>query len=287
MCCVLMSVCWGFSSLFSLSMITDFVKEEMEMEWQWNKIEHMNSREEEEAGVVPFARTQHTMHTWSGVNDQGVNTPFLVLFGGYGAGSAGSIMTAGSHRYNDVHLFDLGTQLWSKVKVNKGSPPSQVSRQVSCVFRDQLIVFGGYAYNPSGSRDSLHMFDLLNGEWKQIDTSGFSGYPSPRYSAAGCLLRGSLYLCGGVPSNYNIDSKQTMGMFKLEMEHWAADWSEETHYQWPREFRETAKAWMMVSQSDENMYPLYDDSDLDYPIYTLPYELRIRVVEQLANIWFQ
>eukprot|EP00003_Mantamonas_plastica_P016275 TRINITY_DN2717_c1_g1_i1.p1 TRINITY_DN2717_c1_g1~~TRINITY_DN2717_c1_g1_i1.p1 ORF type:complete len:132 (-),score=33.03 TRINITY_DN2717_c1_g1_i1:209-604(-) len=131
------------------------------------------------------------------------------------------------------------------------------------------------------------MFDLLNGEWKQIDTSGFSGYPSPRYSAAGCLLRGSLYLCGGVPSNYNIDSKQTMGMFKLEMEHWAADWSEETHYQWPREFRETAKAWMMVSQSDENMYPLYDDSDLDYPIYTLPYELRIRVVEQLANIWFQ
>ncbi len=74
---------------------------------------------------------------------------YLVLWGGYD----------GCNALNDLHLLDLSNNAWLDQLSVSGTAPSPRAGHVSVLWKDKLVVWGGFS-TQDGDVDDLHVLDL-------------------------------------------------------------------------------------------------------------------------------
>ena len=119
-------------------------------------------------GTAPCPRFGHTCVAWG--NDK------IILFGGYGGfGYTRSHM-------NDIHVFDLVAENWSKEIVCSGTPPSGRSGHGSVLVGDSMFVFGGI--NAETQMNDLYVLDVTKMDWSDLDLT----WSIPRWNLTSLLI---------------------------------------------------------------------------------------------------
>lgn len=120
----------------------------------------------------PSPRDRHVAVVWSNG---------FYIFGGFD----------GAQRVNDLHLFDMETNLWSRVAA-QGTAPSPRHSHAAVVYRDAMYVFGGY----DGSyRCDFHEFNFTTRQWTLMPSGG--DVPRPRYRGTCVVHDDKMILHGG------------------------------------------------------------------------------------------
>lgn len=131
-------------------------------------------------GVKPAARYEHVVTRVPGHQS-------IVVFGG----------AAENANFNDVHLLNTDTGVWSKPEI-KGTAPSP--RTLLCgadTVGSVLYVFGGGDQGQQPVADTqLHCLDLATWTWSQPATTGTG--PTPRQGHTMCAVDDRLYMFGGM-----------------------------------------------------------------------------------------
>ncbi len=114
-----------------------------------------NIKEEEIKVVLPNSRTDHSLVEWN---------KKLIAFGGFD----------GAHRWNDVFMFDIETEMWTKLSgesnksINKIEPSPRFGHS-AIVYEDKMWIYGGW--DGKNTLDDLWCFDLINRTWCEIPYS--------------------------------------------------------------------------------------------------------------------
>lgn len=97
----------------------------------------------------------------------------------------------GTQRVNDLHVFDMETNVWARV-VSSGNAPTPRHSHAAVVHRDSLYVFGGY----DGSyRCDFHEFNFITRQWTLMPSGG--DVPRPRYRGTCVVHEDRMILHGG------------------------------------------------------------------------------------------
>lgn len=92
-------------------------------------------------------------------------SPLMVVFGGRLSKFVFS---------NDVFQYDLGLQTWMRLYCG-GDIPEGRCDHTAVVYRDTLIVYGGYAVHDDGSKryfNDVHALDLVTCTWSRVELVG-------------------------------------------------------------------------------------------------------------------
>ena len=75
---------------------------------------------------------------------------------------------------NEVNGFDLKTEQWKEIKQNKGTnKPCARTQHTSCVYKNQLVVFGGGKAGSLPVTDQqVHLYDPINNSWSTPNIKG-------------------------------------------------------------------------------------------------------------------
>jgi len=111
----------------------------------------------------------------------------MVVFGG--ADFFGKLL-------NDVYLFTIQTQTWTKVETN-GEPPLPRIDHSSVVSEDgkTLLIFGGIG---KGWYNDVWALDLSSWTWTHLQTKG--DIPTARSCQASAIIGNNMYVFGGLKS---------------------------------------------------------------------------------------
>jgi Ras-related C3 botulinum toxin substrate 1 len=96
--------------------------------------------------------------------------------------------------YNDVHCLDTMKNKWVKLEV-KGTVPSRRYGHSACVWKNKMVVFGGYD-NDGFTSNEIFMFDLQQHSWELI-VSKSQSTPAPRFHHTCVVVHDKMYLFGG------------------------------------------------------------------------------------------
>ncbi|GAX84212.1 hypothetical protein CEUSTIGMA_g11635.t1 [Chlamydomonas eustigma] len=133
------------------------------------------------AGLRPEPRVAHTAAV---VQD----SSSIYIFGG----RSGKEMGEGA--FDDLHLFDTSTSMWSLVTDEKGTPPPKRSFHTAAVAGSSMYIFGGCG--AEGRLADLHQFDTKANQWHQLPE-----HDSIKGRGGSCLIASSdqrsLFLLGG------------------------------------------------------------------------------------------
>ncbi|XP_013652386.2 tip elongation aberrant protein 1 isoform X2 [Brassica napus] len=108
---------------------------------------------------------------------------FVYVFGGFGRDDC---LT------NQVHVFDAGTQIWTK-PVIRGVPPSPRDSHSCTTVGDHLFVFGGT--DGKNHLNDLHVLDTSSHTWKCVDARGEG--PEAREAHSATLVGKRIFIFGG------------------------------------------------------------------------------------------
>ncbi|CAF2199746.1 unnamed protein product [Brassica napus] len=108
---------------------------------------------------------------------------FVYVFGGFGRDDC---LT------NQVHVFDAGTQIWTK-PVIRGVPPSPRDSHSCTTVGDHLFVFGGT--DGKNHLNDLHVLDTSSHTWKCVDVRGEG--PEAREAHSATLVGKRIFIFGG------------------------------------------------------------------------------------------
>lgn len=95
-------------------------------------------------------------------------------------------------RRNDVYNFNFLTKIWKKLKT-VGEHPDRITRHASCIYKENLYIFGGFAGPHIENRD-LYVLNLETLEWRVIKTDV---KPSSRFGHCFLYSSNHLFLLGG------------------------------------------------------------------------------------------
>ncbi|XP_033115910.1 acyl-CoA-binding domain-containing protein 4-like [Anneissia japonica] len=99
--------------------------------------------------------------------------------------------------YNDIHVLDMKTWTWSLVKAI-GRAPTRAYHS-SCLFRDELFVFGGVFPNPDpkpdGCSNQLLIYRLDTQNWYEPIVNGKK--PTPRSGHSATVIGDQMVIFGG------------------------------------------------------------------------------------------
>ncbi|XP_064608900.1 host cell factor 2-like [Liolophura sinensis] len=112
----------------------------------------------------------------------------VYVLGGVIQGEPGQIAEV-----NDLLVFDVGSETWSKVDV-KGDIPIPCSASALTAVGDKLYLFGGLSHEV-GWLDSLYVFNTANCEWSQVEAKG--SHPSARDKLGAVAIGTKIYYFGG------------------------------------------------------------------------------------------
>lgn len=94
-------------------------------------------------------------------------------------------------RFDDIHVFDPDTKLFSKPKIH-GKPP-KFARHTACSIGKKIYIFGGY--DGFGTFYGLSVFDVATLTWYTPELKGEK--PVPRTNHAVTAVGTNMYLFGG------------------------------------------------------------------------------------------
>lgn len=124
------------------------------------------------AHAPPSPRDRHVACVWANG---------FYIFGGFD----------GTQRVNDLHCFDMETNLWSRV-ASHGTPPTPRHSHAAAVYGDSMYIFGGY----DGSyRCDFHEFNFLTRTWTLMPANG--DVPRSRYRGTCVVHDDKMVLHGG------------------------------------------------------------------------------------------
>lgn len=86
------------------------------------------------------------------------------------------------------------TNSWASVPVEGFIPPSRDGHS-AVVWKDSMLIFGGFEEDNQRFSQEVFMFDFLTKKWKEIKTEGIP--PSHRDFHAACMLGDRMYVFGG------------------------------------------------------------------------------------------
>ncbi|XP_048455604.1 kelch domain-containing protein 2 isoform X3 [Rhincodon typus] len=143
---------------------------------------------------------------------------------------------------NEFYILKLGTKdkilHWERIKDFKGVPPSPKDKLGCWVYKNKLIFFGGYGYQPRGQyhgsfefdessfwnashprgwNNHVHFIDLETFTWYQPITKGKA--PSPRAAHACATIGNRGYVFGG-----RYQDARTNDLYYLDLDTW--EWNE-------------------------------------------------------------
>ncbi|GAM23895.1 hypothetical protein SAMD00019534_070700, partial [Acytostelium subglobosum LB1] len=110
----------------------------------------------------------------------------LLLFGG-GSGYQWE------SKYNDIHIYDLLVNRWTKVSMKGSAPVCTFSAGFSA--GPFFFVYGGQSIKDDTLTNDLFMLDTVNMSWTKIETENA---PFPRDMGSGNLVGSNMYIFGGL-----------------------------------------------------------------------------------------
>jgi Rab9 effector protein with kelch motifs len=110
----------------------------------------------------------------------------ILLFGG-GCGEQWDV------KYNDIHVFDPATNVWTKPKVHGIAPVCTFTIAFSSgVF---LFLFGGQSIYDNNLTNDLYVLDTVHMAWTKLQAH--NAYPSARDMASGNVVANTMHMFGG------------------------------------------------------------------------------------------
>ncbi|XP_048583338.1 rho GTPase-activating protein gacHH isoform X2 [Nematostella vectensis] len=113
----------------------------------------------------------------------------LYVFGGV----AWNVTIGEVSEMNEMLVYDLESQTWSK-PVTRGDTPSSRSSATMCSVGNTLFMFGGLSRD-SGWLNDLYAFNTDSMQWKAIEAKGT--YPSPRDKLGSVAMGTKMLIFGG------------------------------------------------------------------------------------------
>ncbi|EKX45927.1 hypothetical protein GUITHDRAFT_138748 [Guillardia theta CCMP2712] len=124
--------------------------------------------------------------------------------------------------YNQLYLYDLLLNSWSRQNFPEGNTPSARSAHQACICRDSLFVFGGESSSPNGSKFKLYndlwRLDLSahsTGKWQKISED--KDAPGPRSGARMTAIEGKIFIYGGMGDDKYF---QDLHVFDVDQKKW-------------------------------------------------------------------
>ncbi|XP_033131478.1 nitrile-specifier protein 1 isoform X1 [Brassica rapa] len=144
---------------------------------RWERVRQQNQQVGHgDSSSGPGKRWGHTCNAIKGGR-------FVYVFGGFGRDDC---LT------NQVHVFDAGTQIWTK-PVIRGVPPSPRDSHSCTTVGDHLFVFGGT--DGKNHLNDLHVLDTSSHTWKCVDVRGEG--PEAREAHSATLVGKRIFIFGG------------------------------------------------------------------------------------------
>ncbi|KAG5380967.1 hypothetical protein IGI04_028809 [Brassica rapa subsp. trilocularis] len=144
---------------------------------RWERVRRQNQQVGHgDSSSGPGKRWGHTCNAIKGGR-------FVYVFGGFGRDDC---LT------NQVHVFDAGTQIWTK-PVIRGVPPSPRDSHSCTTVGDHLFVFGGT--DGKNHLNDLHVLDTSSHTWKCVDARGEG--PEAREAHSATLVGKRIFIFGG------------------------------------------------------------------------------------------
>ncbi|KAL0665044.1 hypothetical protein Bca4012_101882 [Brassica carinata] len=144
---------------------------------RWERVRRQNQQVGHgDSSSGPGKRWGHTCNAVKGGR-------FVYVFGGFGRDDC---LT------NQVHVFDAGTQIWTK-PVIRGVPPSPRDSHSCTTVGDHLFVFGGT--DGKNHLNDLHVLDTSSHTWKCVDARGEG--PEAREAHSATLVGKRIFIFGG------------------------------------------------------------------------------------------
>jgi len=94
---------------------------------------------------------------------------------------------------NDLYEYNLKTREWREIPMEENAP--RRTEHTAVVYKDNMIVFGGYSGNGNGYENSVMSLSFETKEWTQVATQGES--PSARSAHTAVVVGDSMYVFGG------------------------------------------------------------------------------------------
>ena len=146
-----------------------------------------------EPNPPPSPRDRHVAVVWG---------DGFFIFGGFD----------GQQRVNDMHVFDLNTNVWARVN-SQGNAPTPRHSHAAVVYRDSMYIFGGY----DGSyRCDFHEFNFLTRQWSVMPAGG--EVPRPRYRGTCVVHEDRMILHGGHDGSRHL---QDTYIYNFERSDWS------------------------------------------------------------------
>jgi len=104
----------------------------------------------------------------------------IYIFGGE------NVTTNIYHHYRDLWKFDIQSNTWTELRSSKGElpPPSARSGHRAIIYQQFMLLFGGFFESTKGDSiqfyNDIHVYDIVNHNWKEIKFSKLARLPPPR-----------------------------------------------------------------------------------------------------------
>ena len=157
------------------------------------------------SGIIKWSNDVHQLNlvnlTWKKVNTAGekpeerarhvqwCTTNGIIVFGG----GCGGLL------FNDIFHLNIDTLKWTQ-PTTTGTPPTRRDSCAYCQREDRGYLFGGCG--GKNRFNDLFMFEFASNEWTKFKTTG--PIPCERDCATLNMVRGELFLCGGVDINSRV-----------------------------------------------------------------------------------
>lgn len=120
--------------------------------------------------------------------------------------------TGESFYSNDLYMFDINKNLWTEVRADtsrslessasdsnipkeKAFSPCGRRSHSAAVYKQKIIVFGGFQENIHKHFNDIYEYDVDKAEWRTLTPAGKS--PSPRRRHSCCVIKDKMFLFGG------------------------------------------------------------------------------------------
>jgi N-acetylneuraminic acid mutarotase len=100
-----------------------------------------------------------------------------------------------SKMFNDVHEYNPRANQWTQLQTS-GSRPTKRSYASVVVYKDSLIVFGGYDINDQ-IRDDIYLMDFKSKHWHEVQVYPGGYIPKARYQHSAVIYKDEMIVFGG------------------------------------------------------------------------------------------
>lgn len=132
--------------------------------------------------------------------------------------------TSHTTTFNDLWRLDLNSREWSRPRTNGNFPTPKASSSF-VTYKNLLILFGGWRYPPAypiyqsyGIFDELHTYNVIDGQWKRIDTL-YGPPPTAGHSVS--IIGNTMIVFGGLKKlEPDIHCEKSNDVWLLDLETW-------------------------------------------------------------------